>query len=60
MCEFGSPNPPFHYLFDVLQFLYISWLIFFTFSRLIPLCRYLVVCCGHRVGMLSVVGVEGG
>ena len=29
---------------------------FFKFLRLIPVLRYWVVCCGHRVGVLLVVG----
>ena len=35
-------------------------LFFFKFLRLIPVLRYWVVCCGHRVGVLLVVGVGGG
>ena len=35
-------------------------LFFFKFLRLIPVLRHWVVCCGHRVGVLLVVGVGGG
>ena len=35
-------------------------LFFFKFLRLIPVLRYSVVCCGHRVGVLLVVGVGRG
>ena len=55
MCESGRPNPPSYYQFDVLH-----KIVFFKFLRLIPVLRYWVVCCGHRVGVLLVVGVGGG
>ena len=55
MCESGGPNPPSHYQFDVLQLYKIVF--FFKFLRLIPVLRRWVVCCGHRVDVLLVVGV---
>ena len=39
----------------------VTRLFFFKFLRLTPvLGRYCLVCCGHRVGVLLVVGVGGG
>ena len=35
-------------------------LFYFKFLCLIPVLRYQVVCCEHRVGVLLVVDVEGG
>ena len=58
MCESGGPNPPSHFQFDVLQFLY--KIAFLQFLHLTPVLRYWVVCCGHRVGVLLVVGVGVG
>ena len=57
MCESGGPNPLSHYQFDVLH-----KIVFFKVLRLIPVhvLRYGVVCCGHRVGVLWVVGVGAG
>ena len=47
MCESGGPNPPSHYQFDVLH-----TIVFLQVLRLIPVLRYWVVCCGHRVGVI--------
>ena len=40
MCESGGPNPPSHYQFDVLQFLYKIVFLQVLRLHLIPVLRY--------------------
>ena len=60
MCESGGPSHPPIICLMCSNFCTLARLFFFKFSRVIPVPRYSVDWCGHCVGMLLVVGVEGG
>ena len=57
MCESGgTTHPP---IISLMCSNFFTRLFFCNFLRLIPVLRYCVVCCGHHIGVLLVVGVGG-